>query len=109
MMQAFEYAALAQARAATGGPWLEFLRVSSLSMGLYELAAGAADEQSPHSEDEVYYVVRGRGVIRVVNENRPVQAGSIIFVAANAQHHFHSITEDLSLLVVFAPAEYSNQ
>ncbi len=108
-MQAFEHAALAQERAAAGGPWLEFFREPSLSMGLYELAAGAVDEQSPHSEDEVYYVVRGHGVIRVANEDRPVQAGSIIFVVANAQHHFHSITEDLSLLVIFAPAEYSNQ
>src|SRR6266699_3743827 len=36
-----------------------------------------------------------------------VQEGSIIFVVAGASHHFHSITADLTILVFFAPAEYT--
>jgi mannose-6-phosphate isomerase-like protein (cupin superfamily) len=76
-------------------------------MGLYELPAGGIDPQQPHTEDEVYYVVSGRALIRVGNEDQRVSAGSIVFVAANVEHRFHTITEDLSILVFFAPAEYT--
>ena len=89
-------------------PYHEFLRYPSMSMGLYELGAGSKDLQSPHTEDEVYYVVKGKAMIRVADEDRAVSAGSVIYVAANVPHYFHSITEDLSVLVFFAPAEYTN-
>lgn len=107
-MQAFEIADLQGQRQQSAGPWLEFLHVPTLSMGLYELAAGSTDQQQPHTEDEVYYVVRGRATITVASEERPVQAGSVIFVAANVPHRFHTVQEDLSVLVFFAPAEYTN-
>jgi mannose-6-phosphate isomerase-like protein (cupin superfamily) len=77
-------------------------------MGLYVLPAGGTDPQNPHSEDEVYYVVSGRGKIRVGDEDRPVQAGSVVYVAKTVEHRFHSIEEELRVLVFFAPAEYSN-
>jgi mannose-6-phosphate isomerase-like protein (cupin superfamily) len=48
-------------------------------------------------------------MITVGSEDRPVESGSIIFVAAKVNHRFHSITEDLLLLVFFAPAEGSSQ
>ena len=108
-MKTFEFSELIKQREKSGKLYLEFLNLPSLSMGLYELKAGAKDPQKPHSEDEVYYVVSGRGKIFVENEDRDVMPGSIIYVAANTEHRFHSITEDLSLLVFFAPAEYSNQ
>lgn len=108
-MQAHDLAEIIQKRAATGETWLEFLRVPALSMGLYVLSAGAVDQQQPHTEDEVYYVVSGRGTIRVADEDRPVSAGSLVYVAANVEHRFHTISEDLTVLVFFAPAEYTNQ
>jgi mannose-6-phosphate isomerase-like protein (cupin superfamily) len=89
--------------------YLEFLRFPSMSMGLYELGVGSKDLQSPHTEDEIYYVLKGVAIIRVANEDQPVNAGSVVFVAANVEHYFHTITEDLSLLVFFAPAEYTNE
>lgn len=88
--------------------YLEFLRVPSLSLGLYSLAAGSLDTQQPHTEDEIYYVVSGRASMLVGTENQAVQAGSIIYVEANVEHRFHSISEDLRVLVIFAPAEYTN-
>jgi mannose-6-phosphate isomerase-like protein (cupin superfamily) len=106
-MEAFELAQLAAERKEKGDLYHEFLRVPALSMGLYELAAGSTDPQSPHTEDEVYYVARGRGFIRVGEEDRAVEAGSIVYVKANVEHRFHSISEDLSVLVFFAPAEYT--
>ncbi len=88
-------------------PYHEFLRVPAMSAGLYELPAWAIDGQLPHSEDELYYVVSGRAMIRVADEDAPVAAGSLVFVAAHVEHRFHDITEDLRVLVFFAPAEYS--
>jgi len=78
-------------------------------VGIYTLAAGATDPQLPHAEDEVYYVASGRGEIRVGEEDRPVQPGSIIFVKAGDEHRFHTITENLTLVVFFAPAEGTSQ
>ncbi len=106
-MDAFEIARLLEERARAGKSYLEFLRVPALSMGIYHLPAGAIDPQNPHTEDEVYYIIRGKAMIKVGEEDRAVSAGSIVYVAARVPHRFHSIAEDLAVLVFFAPAEYS--
>ena len=85
----------------------EFLRVPALSAGLYVLGVGETDPQRPHQEDEIYYVTSGRGMIRVGTEDRSVEPGSIVYVPPRVDHRFHSITEELRVLVVFAPAETS--
>ena len=106
-MDAFELGQLVTECSQSGSQYLEFIRKPSLSVGLYMLSAGAVDQQEPHTEDEVYYVVNGRASIQVDNESRPVESGSVVFVQANIEHRFHTITEDLTILVFFAPAEYS--
>jgi mannose-6-phosphate isomerase-like protein (cupin superfamily) len=106
-MQAFELAELISQRESSNKLYLEFLKVPDLSMGLYVLPAGGTDPQLPHTEDEVYYVVNGKAQIRVADEDRAVQAGSIVYVAKNVEHRFHSIEKELTVLVFFAPAEYS--
>jgi mannose-6-phosphate isomerase-like protein (cupin superfamily) len=108
-MQAFELAQLISQKETSNTPYLEFLHVPALSMGLYVLPAGSTDPQSPHTEDEVYYVVNGKAKIRVGEEDREVRAGSIVYVEKNVEHRFHSIEEELKVLVFFAPAEYSNE
>jgi mannose-6-phosphate isomerase-like protein (cupin superfamily) len=106
-MDAFEISQLLAQQGDSGRMYLEFLRVPSLSVGLYVLPAGGSDPQQPHSEDEVYYVISGSGQIRVGAEDRAVTAGTVVFVAAGVEHRFHSISEELRVLVFFAPAEYS--
>lgn len=108
-MLAYELAELIQQRQDSNKLYLEFLKVPDLSMGLYVLPAGGTDPQSSHTEDEVYYVVSGRAKIKVAEEDVDVQAGSIVYVAKNVEHRFHSIEEELTLLVFFAPAEYSKK
>lgn len=98
---------VAAVRVERGEPWLEFMRYPALSVGLYVLEPGEPDRQSPHTEDEIYYVVEGRGRITVGDESGPVGPGSVIYVATAVPHHFHDIGERLTLLVVFAPAEGS--
>lgn len=107
-MQAFELTQLVSQQQSSDKPHPEFLRVPDLSIGLYMLPAGGTDPQSLHTEDEVYYVVGGKAKIRVGEEDRNVQAGSIVYVEKNVEHRFHSIEEELRVLVFFAPAEYSN-
>ena len=86
-------------------PYLEFLRSDALSVGLYLLRAGELDRQQPHREDEVYVVSSGRGCFTAGDETSDVAASDVIFVAAGVPHRFHDITEDLKLIVVFAPPE----
>ena len=104
-MDAWEYADVLAEQAARGRLYHEFLRVPDVSAGLYVLEAGATDPQKPHTEDELYYVVRGRARVTVGDVTRPVRQGSLIFVAATVPHRFHDIEERLELLVMFGPAE----
>ncbi len=104
-MNAFELPDLDRQRMEAGKLYLEFLRTPALSLGLYVLPAGGVDAQQPHKEEEVYYVVSGRAMVRVDDEDRSVQPGSVIFAPPGLPHRFHSITEDLRLVVFFAPAE----
>ena len=92
-------------RAESGKLYREFLRVPAMSVGLYVLAAGATDSQRPHHEDEMYYVVRGRARFRAGDQDQEVAAGSVLFVAAEVEHRFYDIAEELAVLVFFAPAE----
>jgi mannose-6-phosphate isomerase-like protein (cupin superfamily) len=89
----------------SGKPYREFLRVPGMSAGIYVLPAGGIDSQAPHQEDEMYYVVRGRARMRAGMEDEAVGEGSIIFVGAGVEHRFYEITEELMVLVFFAPAE----
>ncbi len=104
-MEAFDLARLLSSHDHAEEPYLEFLRVPSLSVGLYLLPTGATDPQEPHTEDEVYHVVGGRARIRVGAEDRGVEAGTVVFVEAGVEHRFYAIEEDLKVLVFFAPAE----
>ncbi|HVG00691.1 MAG TPA: cupin domain-containing protein [Chloroflexia bacterium] len=106
-MEAFELEEILGERGRSARPYIEFLRKESMSAGIYVLPAGGVDGQKPHTEDELYYVLSGRATVMVGGEERPVRAGSAVFVAAEVEHRFHSIEEELVLLVFFAPAEYS--
>ena len=92
-------------RAKAGKLYREFLRVPAMSAGLYVLPAGGSDPQQPHDEDEMYYVIRGRGRFQAGDQDEAISAGSTLFVAAEVEHKFHDITEELAVLVFFAAAE----
>jgi mannose-6-phosphate isomerase-like protein (cupin superfamily) len=106
-MDAHELADVDARRVASGRPYHEFISVPDLSVGLYVLAPGQPDLQQPHTEDEVYYVISGRGQITVGDEVRDVETGTTVFVAAGVPHRFHDITDELKLFVAFGPAEGS--
>jgi mannose-6-phosphate isomerase-like protein (cupin superfamily) len=106
-MDVFEISQIIDEQARGGQSYHEFLRSNDLSVGLYCLPAGATDPQNPHTEDEVYYMIQGKGVVAIDGQDRPVKEGSTIFVGQGVEHRFHSITEALTILVVFAPPRRS--
>jgi len=87
--------------------YLEFVRVSGFKVGIYVLERGGTDLQTPHSEDEVYYVVTGKAKMRTDSvgtfNSFDVNAGTIIFVPARMHHSFYDISERLAVLVFFGP------
>jgi mannose-6-phosphate isomerase-like protein (cupin superfamily) len=101
----FPLTELRERRERSGELYLEFLRIPAMSVGVYALPAGGVDPQTPHREDEVYYVLRGRATIRIAGQDHPVKPGATVFVARGVEHRFHSVKEPLELLVVFAPQE----
>jgi quercetin dioxygenase-like cupin family protein len=84
--------------------WVEFLDRPSLNCGVYQLAAGAVDKQTPHELDELYYVVSGKARLHAGDEDFAAESGSIFFVERKIEHRFVDIEEDLVVLVLFPKA-----
>jgi mannose-6-phosphate isomerase-like protein (cupin superfamily) len=84
--------------------YVEQLTVPDLSVGTYRIPAGGVDDQSPHTEDEIYVLTAGRARIVTPGGAADVGPGAVIFVPAGEEHRFVDVTEDLALLVVFGPA-----
>jgi mannose-6-phosphate isomerase-like protein (cupin superfamily) len=92
--------------AAAGGEpnhWLEHMASADLSVGTYSIPAGGLDDQEPHREDEIYVVQSGAATLVTDTGTTEVRPGSVIFVPAGERHRFTNVTEDLALLVFFAP------
>lgn len=89
--------------------WVQHLRVADLSVGTYCLPAGGVDDQTPHTEDEIYVITAGQGTIVTDTGRAQVGPGAVIYVPAGEAHRFVDITEDLAVLVIFAPAYRSRR
>lgn len=107
---AFELDQLQARRADGGQSYLPFLQKPSLHCGVYHLKKGSKDPQSPHQDDEVYFVESGRGRFHVDGEEVDVKPGSVLFVKAGIPHHFFDIQEDLEILVFFStgPSDFGS-
>jgi mannose-6-phosphate isomerase-like protein (cupin superfamily) len=58
-------------------------------------------QQTPHAQDEIYFIIRGRGVLIHDGKRDPFESGDILFVAAGTDHQFENTTGDLALWRVF--------
>ena len=85
--------------------WVEQLRVPDLSVGTYSIPAGSIDDQTPHTEDEIYVVTAGRATFEGGGKRVTVGPGSVLYVSAGEVHRFTDVTEDLATVVIFAPPE----
>lgn len=82
----------------------EFLRTPSLSCSVYHVPAGSKEMQSAHVEDELYYVLEGRGRLRVGHDEHRVERGTLLYVKADSEHTFFEVEEDLTVLAFFGAA-----
>jgi mannose-6-phosphate isomerase-like protein (cupin superfamily) len=83
--------------------WIVHLNSDDLSLGTYSIPAGGLDDQTPHHEDEIYVVQSGRATLVTTSGIVDVRPGSVVFVPAGERHKFTEVSEDLALVVVFAP------
>jgi mannose-6-phosphate isomerase-like protein (cupin superfamily) len=59
------------------------------------------NQQTPHDQDELYIVIRGRGILVHGNQRDSFASGDILFVAAGVEHHYEDFSEDLALWRIF--------
>jgi mannose-6-phosphate isomerase-like protein (cupin superfamily) len=98
VVEGFDYGSIAE-RLGPGGYEVVY-ETARLQVGVYVLVAPEPDRQEPHEWDELYFVLEGRGTLRVEDEELALEEGSAAFVAARAHHHFEGY-ERIVLLVVF--------
>jgi mannose-6-phosphate isomerase-like protein (cupin superfamily) len=94
---------LADARARIPGPEGEHF-VNVLQRGSVRLLLSLPlnpNEQAPHVQDEVYFIVRGSGILVHHGKRDAFEPGDVMFVAAGTEHRFEDFTDDLAVWVVF--------
>ncbi len=91
--------ALARLPGPNGERFVELFRHGSLAVELY--APRGRDPQQPHTRDELYVVVSGRGTFFDGTSRRAVAPGDLIFVAAGVEHRFEDFSDDLAVWVMF--------
>ena len=93
----------AEARVRIHGPAGE-RSVNCIRRGTLDVALSippSTSHQTPHAQDEIYVIIRGRGILFHDGEGDPFESGDVLLVAAGAEHHFRDISEDLAVWRVF--------
>ena len=78
--------------------------VTALSHGTMSVEAFAINEldrQSPHEQDELYFVQRGSGTLTIEGVAHACKAGDALFVGAGQVHRFSDCSKDFATWVVF--------
>ena len=107
MQEAFNLSEVIEQRRRSGESWLEFLRVPALSVGIYSLPAGAEDSQEPHTEDEVYYVVSGKGRMAIDGKAFDVKPGDALLTHPGSSHGLVQVGDDDLVLIIVFPAGHA--
>jgi mannose-6-phosphate isomerase-like protein (cupin superfamily) len=92
-------AALAKLPGPKGERFVELFKHGTLSVELY--APREKDPQKPHTRDEVYVVVTGKGDFVTAGERKQFHSGDMLFVAAHEEHRFENFSDDLAVWVFF--------
>ena len=101
------HATVAEGLAKLPGPagerWAIVLEHGTLEVEIY--APRGTDPQKPHTRDELYVVVAGRGTFFCDGERFPFEIGDALFARAGAVHRFENFSDDLAVWVMFYGAE----
>jgi mannose-6-phosphate isomerase-like protein (cupin superfamily) len=75
------------------------IRHGSMRVGIY--APRVEDDQTPHSQDELYIIASGSGWFVKGDERTPFQPQDVLFVEAGAMHRFENFSADFAAWVIF--------
>ncbi len=78
-----------------------FINKQSLAAGVLVLQPGEEDTQEPHESDEVYFIIKGDGFLKIKNKNYTVEPNKMYFVAKNVEHFFYRNKKELVVLYFF--------
>ena len=82
-----------------GERFVQAFRHGTMSVELY--APLNEDPQTPHLQDELYFVISGEGTFVHEGARVSVSTGSALFVPAGDHHHFEGFSSDFMTWVVF--------
>lgn len=78
-----------------------FINLESLAAGVLILQPGEEDTQEPHESDEVYFIIKGDGFLKIKDKDYPLSPNKMYFVAKETIHYFHGNTRELVVLYFF--------
>lgn len=78
-----------------------FINTQNLAAGVLVLQPGEEDTQEPHESDEVYFVIKGDGFLKIKDKDYPVEPSKMYFVAKNIDHFFYGNKKELVVLYFF--------
>lgn len=71
----------------------------TMSVELY--APRNEDPQTPHTQDELYFIQSGKGELVLNGVRHTCLAGDAFFVPAGVEHHFENFSSDFTTWAVF--------
>ena len=78
-----------------------FINKQSLAAGVLVLQPGEEDTQEPHESDEVYFVIKGDGFLKIKNKDYSVKPNKLYFVGKDVEHFFFGNKTELVVLYFF--------
>jgi mannose-6-phosphate isomerase-like protein (cupin superfamily) len=79
-----------------------FINNENLSAGVLVLKPGEEDIQEPHDNDEVYFIIKGNGFLKIKNKDYGISENKMYFVEKNVPHFFHGNSKKLIVLYFFS-------
>ncbi|MCW5699548.1 MAG: cupin domain-containing protein [Rhodospirillales bacterium] len=108
--QAWHFKVLDAANRIPGGarmPMATLLKRGDTRITIY--APRDEDFQQPHTQDEIYFVIRGTGHFSAGGKRMAFNAGDMLFVPAGVEHRFARFTNDLLLWVIYFGAQVDEE
>jgi len=82
-----------------------FINKQSLAAGVLVLQPGDKDTQEPHESDEVYFIIKGDGFLKIKNRDYPLSPNKAYFVGEKVAHYFHGNSKELVVLYFFGGSD----
>ena len=80
--------------------FIDVMDTPTMTVGIINLKKDHEDTQQPHTSDEIYYIISGRGTIEIDGIKNEVNPGKIIYIPKKIHHSFHAISNELIVLYI---------